>query len=145
MQSNNYKVVKYAVAIELAKTPADVFNHLIDLRKWWPEDYEGKEIKLNTEFTLKAGDGHFSKDKVIEFEPNKKLVWVATESLRKADNYDWTGTKFIFELTPKGNNTEIEFTYDGVVFEKEHDLLVQICDKTMKELFYNFIVNGRAK
>ena len=51
----------------------------------------------------------------------------------------------IFELAPKGNNTLIAFTYDGVVFEDEYDRLVMICDMTLKELFLNFIMNDKAK
>jgi hypothetical protein len=76
--------------------------------------------------------------------PNKKVVWVTTESIRKTDNYDWTGTKFIFELTPKSDNTMLKFTYDGVVLEHEYDRLVQICDMTIKEILYNFITYGKA-
>ena len=63
----------------------------------------------------------------------KKLVWLVTESIRKTDNYEWTGTKMIFELTPKDDNTMLKFTYDGVVLENEYDRLVQICDMTIKE------------
>jgi hypothetical protein len=144
MKNQHYKNVIYSVAIELAKPTNDVFNHLIDLSKWWPEEFVGEEIKLGTAFIFKTGEGHFAKYKVIEFEPSKKLAWIATESLRKADNYDWSGTKFIFELTPQGNNTQLKFTYDGVVFEHEYDILVKVCDMTIKEKFYDFIVNGKS-
>lgn len=144
MENPKYKNVTYSVAIEVGKSLGEVFSQLIDLRKWWPEDFEGDEVKLNAEFTLKVGEGHFSKDKVIEFEPNKKLVWITTKSLRKSDNYDWSGTKFIFELAPQGNNTQIKFTYDGVVFEHEHDLLVKVCDMSI-QMFYDFVVNGKVK
>ena len=145
MQSENYKSVNYAVEIEVAESPNDVFNDLINLKKWWPEDFAGEDIKLNGEFVFTVGDSHYSKNKVIEFVPDKKLVWLATESLRKTDNFDWTGTKMIFELTPKGNNTILKFTYDGVVLENESERLVQICDMTIKEFFYNFIINGKGK
>jgi hypothetical protein len=135
----------YTVAIEVAKSPNDVFNHVIDLSKWWPEEFVGESIKLNTEFVFKTGDSHYSKNRVVEFVPDKKVVWLTTESIRKTDNYDWTGTKFIFELTPKGDNTLLKFTYDGVVLENESDRLVQICDMTIKEMLYNFITNGKVK
>ena len=46
-------------------------------------------------FICRSGDWHYSKNKVIEFVPDKKVVW----------HYEWTGTKMIFELTSKGNNT----------------------------------------
>ncbi len=135
----------YTVTIEVVKSPNDVFNHVINLSKWWPEEFVGESVKLNSEFVFRSGDTHYSKNKVVEFVPNKKVVWLATESIRKTDNYDWTGTKFIFELTPKGNNTLIKFTYDGVVLENEFDRLVQICDMTIKEMLYNFITNGKVK
>ncbi len=139
------KKQQYTVAIEVAKSPDDVFNHVINLSKWWPEDFEGKDIKPNSEFTFTIGDSHYSKNKVIEFVPNKKLVWLTTESMRKTDNFDWTGTKMIFELTPLGKSTLLTFTYDGVVLENESDRLVHICDMCIKEMFYNFIVNGKEK
>jgi hypothetical protein len=145
MANKNYKAANYTIEIEVAKSPGDVFNQVIDLSKWWPEEFEGENIRLNTEFALKTGDTHYSKNKVVEFVPDKKVVWVTTESQRKADNFDWTGTKFIFELTPQGNdNTVVKFTYDGVVLEHESERLVQICDMTIKVIFYNFITYGKA-
>src|SRR6516164_4962941 len=117
---------KYTTAIEVSKSQGDVFDHLIQLSKWWPEEYVGEKIRLNTEFILKTGDGHFSKNKVIDFEPGKKLAWLATESFRKTDDFDWSGTKMIVELSPEGdNNTLIAFTYDGVVRENEQDRLAE--------------------
>ena len=145
MTSKNYKSANYTVEIEVAKSPNDVFDHIIDLSKWWPEEFEGESIKLNTEFVFRTTDAHYSKNKVVEFLPGKKVVWVTTGSVRKTDNYDWTGTKFIFELAPKGDNTLLKFTYDGVVLKHESDRLVQICDMTIKELFYNFITYGKEK
>ena len=145
MEKINYRTVNYPVAIELTKSPNEVFKQLINLKKWWPEDFEGEDIKLNSEFIFTTGDSHYSKNKVIEFVPNKKLVWLAIESIRKTDNYDWTGTKMIFELTPEGENTIVKFTYDGVVLESESDRLIQICDMTLKEMFYNFIIYGKGK
>ena len=145
MANKNYKPANYTVEIEVARSLNDVFNHVINLSKWWPEEFEGESIKLNTEFVFRTGDTHYSKNKVVEFVPNKKVVWVTTESIRKTDNYDWTGTKFIFELTPKGDDTLLKFTYDGVVLENECDRLVKICDMTIKEIFYNFITYGKAK
>jgi uncharacterized protein YndB with AHSA1/START domain len=130
---------KHSVTIEIKKTPENVFDHLIQFTKWWPEEYVGGEIKQNTEFVFKSEGGHYSKNKVIEFAPNKKLVWITTESKREADDFDWTGTKMIFELSPEGNNTLLHFTYDGVVLETEQDRLAQICDFCIKDRFYNFI------
>jgi hypothetical protein len=76
--------------------------------------------------------------------PDKKLVWLVTDSIRKTDNFDWTGSKMIFEITPKGDHTLLEFTYDGVIFENEYDRLVQVCDMVIKVNLYNLLTNGNA-
>lgn len=133
----------YSVTMEVEKLPDDVFNHLIDLSKWWPEEFEGESLHLNSEFVLKTGDSHYSKNRVIDFIPGKKLGWLTLESIRQSDGFDWTGTKMIFVLTPKDDSTLLRFTYDGVVLEHEYDRLVQICDLTVKEMFYRFIMNGK--
>lgn len=145
MGNQNCITTNYSVEIELAKSPNYVFTHLINLKSWWPEDFEGEDIKLNSEFVFTAGDSHYSKNKVVEFIPGSKVVWLTTKGIRKSDNFEWTGTKMIFELTPTGDNTILKFTYDGVVLENEYDRLVQICNMTIKEMFYNFLVNGKGK
>ncbi|HVT86900.1 MAG TPA: SRPBCC family protein [Chitinophagaceae bacterium] len=134
----------YTVAIEVSPSPGIVFNRIIQLSKWWVEEFAGEELKLNSEFILKNGDEHFSKNKVIEFVPGKKFVWVTTESKRRADNFDWTGTKMIFELSPKNEGTRITFTYDGVVPEDEQDRLKEICDFCIRNLLYNYLESFMA-
>jgi len=141
----SYTQAKYTVAIEIAKSPNDVFNHIIhDVSKYWPEDIEGKCTQLDDEFIFKTGDSHYSKNKVVELVTDKKVVWLVTESLRNTDGFDWTGSKMIFELTPGANSTLLEFTYDGIVLENEYDRLVQICDMVIKERLYNFLTGGKS-
>jgi activator of Hsp90 ATPase-like protein len=137
----------YTATIAVAKSPKEVFNHVInDVSKYWPEEFEGESAKLNDEFVFRSGgDTHYSKNKVVEFVPNKKIVWLVTESIRKTDNFEWTGTKMVFELTTKGDNTLLAFTYDGFVLENEYDRLVQVCDMVIKENLYNLITNGKVK
>lgn len=146
MKSLNYIEANYSVAIEVARSPIIVFNHLInDISKFWPEDFEGESTRLNDEFIFTTGDSHYSKNKVAELVPNKKVVWLVTESIRKTDGFDWTGSKMIFELTPKGDNTVLRFTYNGPTLEHEYDRLTHICDKVIKETLYNFITTGKGK
>lgn len=131
----------YTVSIEVEKSPAVVFNHILnDVPQFWPEDFEGESSKLNDEFIFRSEGGHYSKNKVIELEQDKKVTWLVTESIRPADNFDWSGTKMIFELRPKGDNTLIEFTYDGFILDDEYDRLVQICDFVVKQSLYNFLM-----
>lgn len=136
----------YRVAIEVSTSPKDVFNHLLhDVGKWWPEDVEGETDKLNNEFVFRSGESHFSRNKVIELVPDRRVVWFVTESIRKTDNFEWTGTKMIFDITPKGENTLVQYTYDGPVREDELTRLAQICDLVIKEMLYNFIAERNTK
>jgi len=145
VKSQNYIQARYTVAIDVAKSPNDVFDHIInDVPGYWPEEMEGKCTQPGDEFIFRTGDSHYSKNKVVELVPDKKMVWLVTESLRNTDNYDWTGTKMIFELTPGPNSTLLEFTYDGVVLENEYERLVQICDMVIKERLYHLFTSGKS-
>jgi len=131
--------------MEVAKTPAEVFNCVNVPGKWWPEDVEGESARLDDEFVFTSGDSHYSKNKVIELISNQKVVWLVTDSIRKTDNFNWTGTKYFFELTPENGGTRLEFTYDGFILDDEADRLVQVCDTVIKDMLYNFIVHGKTK
>ena len=134
----------YSVSIEVAATPAESFKKLSTLSNWWPEEFVGPPIQLNSEFIFRIGDSHYSKNKVIEYQPDKRVVWLTTESARSSDDFDWSGTKFIFDLTPNAANTRIEFTYDGVVKPNEADRLTHICDMTIKDMLYAYLTSYTA-
>ncbi len=140
-----YKPAIYSVEIEVSKTPDEVFSMMTDLAKWWPEDINGESMRPGLEFELTAGDGHYSKNRVIEFVPGMRFAWITTESIRETDGFDWTGTKMIFELTPHGDKTEVKFTYDGVVLEQESDRLIQICDITIKDFLYHYLTYDKTR
>jgi hypothetical protein len=135
----------YTIAIEVPYPPDIVFGHINKVPKWWPEEFDGKSGKLNDEFTFRTGEFHYSKQKIVDFIPNEKVVWLVTESLRKTDNYEWTGTKMIFELIPQDGGTRINFTYEGPVLENEQERLIQICDMVIKDKLYHFIMEGNEE
>ena len=144
MTTTNYTTANYSVSIEVAKSVDGVFHHITnDVSKFWPEDVEGQSAKLNDEFIFRSGDSHYSKNKVVELVPNKKVVWLVTDSIRKTDNFSWTGTKMIFELTPKDGGTVLTFTYDGIILNGEYDRLVMVCDMVIKEMLYNLITDAK--
>jgi hypothetical protein len=70
----------YTVDIEVARSPEDVFKHITnDVAKWWGgKDLEGSSTKLNDEFIVDHPGAHYSKQKLVEVIPNKKIVWLVT-------------------------------------------------------------------
>lgn len=121
MSANNFTLI-----ILVDKSPEEVFNVVKNVRLWWSglfgEEFNGDSEKLLEEFSFRAGDGmHYSKQKLIELEANKKIAWLVTESklnfLKKTD--EWTCSKLIFELEQQGNKTQVTFTHQGLTPEIE--------------------------
>ena len=138
----------YTTTIEVEKSPQEVFNKTKEIPKWWSKDFEGSTAKLNDEFVICHPDRHYSKQKLVEVVPNKKLVWLVTESelnwLEK-NKHEWTNTRMVFELAPKGGKTELHFTHEGLVPEKEcYAMCEQGWNMVIKERLFNFITDGKT-
>lgn len=147
---NQMETQNYMATIEVAKSPNDVFRDLADVSKWWGgQDYEGRSAQLNDEFTVKHGDAHYSKQKLVEVVPDKKIVWLVTESTLnwlEKDKNEWTNTKMVFELAPRGNKTVLHFTHEGLVPEKEcYSRCERGWNMVIKEWLFNFIRDGKPQ
>lgn len=100
----------------------EVYDAVCNVRGWWSglysEDIQGDTSRLDSEFTFRAGGGaHYSKQRIVESVPGKKIVWLVTDSelsfLQKKD--EWVGTKITFLIGPRGDKTELTFTHEGLV------------------------------
>jgi uncharacterized protein YndB with AHSA1/START domain len=111
----------YNASITVEATAQEAFKSINSVTKWWTENLEGNSQKLNDEFTVRFGDVHFSKQKLVEVVPDKKIVWLVTESKLNfvKDKHEWTNTKISFEIAGKGGKTQIHFTHLGLVPEVE--------------------------
>lgn len=116
----------YTYSFDSAKTPGEVFDLLLQVPQWWSGLYEetinGKSEKLNDEFSFKAGGGaHFSKQKLVELVPNKKVVWeISNSNLSFLSNPgEWDDTRIRFDISASHDKTHIIFSHEGLVPEIE--------------------------
>jgi len=140
----------FTATIEVGKSTQHVFKSITnDVAKWWGgQDLSGSSTKLNDEFIIHHPGAHYSKQKLIEVIPDKKVVWLVTESKLnwlKKDKYEWTNTKMIFEITANEERTVIHFTHEGLVPEKEcYAMCEQGWNMVIKERLFNFITDCKS-
>ncbi len=113
----------FTATIEVAASPHDVFECICDVSKWWGgRDLEGRARRLHDEFTITHGDAHYSKQRVIELVPDRRVVWLVVEGRLgwlERDPQEWTNTRLIFDITSTRGSTRLHFTHDGLVPAKE--------------------------
>jgi len=140
--------LNYTATIEVEKSPQVVFDCLKEVPKWWSRDFKGNSTKLNDEFVISHPGRHYSKQKLTDVIPGKRLVWFVTDSELswiENDKHEWTNTKMIFVITHHGGKTVVNFTHEGLVPEKEcYAMCQQGWDMVIKDRLFHFITDGKA-
>ena len=138
----------FTTIIEVSRYPQDVFSSIQEVSKWWSKDFEGSSSELNDEFIIHHPERHYSKQKLIEVIPGKKIVWLVTESnlhWLEGDKTEWTNTKMIFDIIAENNKTILHFTHEGLIQEKEcYARCAQGWTMVITDWLFNFIMNGKT-
>jgi uncharacterized protein YndB with AHSA1/START domain len=105
----------------VTQSPDEVFAAVTNPRKWWTGDIEGSTGRVGDEFSCRYEDIHYSKQKVTEVVPGRKVVWQVVESELSGpqDPSEWTGTEIIFEINERDGQSELRFSHLGLVPEFE--------------------------
>ncbi len=137
----------YKATIMVDSVAKEVFDSINNVTKWWTENLEGNTQKLGDEFTVRFGDVHFSKQKLIEVIPNEKVVWLVTDSKLNfvEDKHEWTNTKISFEITNHDDKTQLHFTHIGLVPEFQcYNGCVKGWDYYIKGSLYKLLTEGKG-
>ena len=109
----------FTTSILVDQTPKEAFDAVTNVRGWWSGQIEGGTEKLGDEFTYRYKEVHYSKQRLIEVIPDTKVVWLILDSYLQFvdDKSEWNGTTITFEISRKGDKTEVRFTHVGLVPE----------------------------
>lgn len=130
------------------KTPEEAFNAINNVRGWWTENLEGGSQKLNDEFTVRFGDVHMSKQKLVELTPGKKVVWLVTDSKLTfvEEQEEWINTTISFDIAKQGDQTQVTFTHHGLTPDVQ---CYNGCSRGWTYYFsgslHNFIATGKGQ
>ena len=107
----------YTTSFVVDQTPEEVFAAINNVRGWWSGEIEGSTDKPGEDFTYRFEDVHYSKQKITEFIPGKKVVWHVLDGYLNfvQDRSEWKGTDITFDISKKGDKTEVRFTHVGLV------------------------------
>ena len=111
----------FDLRLSVDQSPEEAFNAVNNVRDWWSQEIEGSTDKLGESFTYRYRDAHRCTLKLVELVPNKRVVWLVVDNYFNftEDESEWKGTKVIFDISRKGDKTEIHFTHEGLVPEYE--------------------------
>src|SRR2546425_5267411 len=138
----------YTATFTVDQTPKEVFAAITNVRGWWSGNIEGGTDKLGDEFTYRYEDAHYSKQKITELIPGKKLSWLVLDSYLSfvKDKTEWNGTKVIFDIIKKGDKTEVRFTHVGLVPQYEcYDACTDAWSGYIKGSLRNLITKGKGQ
>jgi len=147
-QNNEINDQDYHTSIVVDATAQDTFKSINSVTKWWTENMEGGSQKLNDEFIVRFGDVHYSKQKLVEVIPDKKVVWLVTDSKLSflKDKQEWTGTKISFEIVAHGNKTQINFTHIGLAPDIEcYDSFSNAWGQYIQQSLFGLIATGKGQ
>ncbi|HEX6181378.1 MAG TPA: SRPBCC domain-containing protein [Chitinophagaceae bacterium] len=134
------------ITLLVDQTPEEAFKAINNVRGWWGEGIKGGTENLNDEFIYRHEDIHYSKHKLIEVVPAKRVVWLTTESTLTfiEDTHEWVGTKVVFDISTKGDKTQVRFTHQGLTPSVEcYDACNEGWNYYIKSL-YSLITTGKG-
>jgi len=111
----------YSTSYTVEQSPDEIFAAILDVGAWWTGTIEGHADTLDAEFTYRHPPQHYSRQRVAELEPGRRVVWQVTDSHLAfvSEPSEWTGSEILFDIVPVAGGTELRFTHVGLVPEVE--------------------------
>ncbi len=142
------KTHDFTTTLLVERTPGETFDAINNVRGWWSEEIEGGTDKLGDEFLYHYKDVHRCKMKVAELIPGEKVVWNVLDNYFDftRDKSEWKGTKVRFDISKKGNRTEVRFTHLGLVPEYEcYDVCSNAWGSYISGSLRSLILTGKGR
>jgi hypothetical protein len=138
--------ITYSFTVD--QTPEEAFAAINDVRGWWSGNIEGTTDKLGAEWTYRYEDLHYSKQRITEMVPGRRVVWRVLDSHLSfvKDKTEWNDTTITFDIAKKGTKTEVRFRHVGIVPQVEcFDACSDAWGSYINGSLRKLIVSGRGE
>lgn len=137
----------YTTSFTVDQSAAEVFKAVTNVRGWWSVGVKGDTEKQGDEFVFEVPGVHYSKQKLTEVIPDKKVVWQVTEAnmtfLKQKD--EWAGTKVIFDIAEENGKTRLTFTHQGLKPQIEcYKFCMPAWEQYIEGSLYKLITTGQG-
>jgi hypothetical protein len=136
----------FTTTITVDQTPEQAFAAINNVRGWWSENVIGETDKLGV-YYYHYKDTHLVTFQITELTPGKKVVWHVLQNYFSftKDKTEWTGNDIVFDISTKGDKTEIRFTQVGLVPSYEcYDVCEDAWSTYIKHSLFDFITTGKG-
>ena len=115
------KSADFSSGFTVDQSPDEAYEAINNVRGWWSENIEGPTDQLDGEFIFHNEPIHYSRMKVTELVPGRRVVWRVLENDMSFvdDKSEWIGNEIVFDIARKGDKTEVVFTQLGLVPDYE--------------------------
>lgn len=131
----------FSVTAHFSESPAQVYESINQVNKWWSESIDGITDRAGEEFLYHYKDVHTCQMKILEMQPNKKVVWLVLNNHFKftSNHSEWKGDRIVFEIEEEDNGTKLTFTQQGLNADCEcynvcHDAWTGYINGSLSEL-----------
>src|SRR3954467_9631335 len=99
----------FRTSFTVDRTPGQVYDAVCDVRSWWSGEIEGSTDTLGEEFGYTVPGVHFSRQRVTELDPGRRVAWLVVASRLDylQDKQEWDGTTIAFDLQERDGGTEV--------------------------------------
>jgi uncharacterized protein YndB with AHSA1/START domain len=106
----------FTTSVVVDASPLEAFNAVVDPRRWWGTEIEGRTDRIGDEWTYRYKDMHVSRQRTVDLDPGKRVVWHVVDATMNflEDKSEWRGTDLVFDIAQEDGKTEIRFTHKGL-------------------------------
>ena len=106
-------MTNYSHQIEFTSSPKQIFHALNDGINYWWGKTSNSLFETGGQFTITFENGYWWTFKILEYSPNKELVWKCIDG-EPEFNKEWVGHVLHWQIEEKESNTVLNFNQIGL-------------------------------